>query len=168
MDKAYDRLSWRFIKVVLQYLGFNQHWIKMIMECVTSVSFQYLISGSTSEIVYPNKGVRQSDPLSPYFFILCKNILSHLLMETEEKQKIKGIKISKGSSPLSHLLFADDSLVFFQINVHYCRKLKVILKEFCDLSRMKINYSKSELYFSLNCKPQIKRWCCGILGVRYA
>ena len=88
-----------------------------------------------------------------------------MLLEVKEKQEIKGIKISRGSPPFSHLLFADDSLIFFRINVHSSRTLKGILREFYDLLGMRINYSKFELYFSPNGKQQIKRWCCGILGV---
>ena len=73
-------------------------------------------------------------------------------MEAEAKQDIKGIKISRGSLSLSHLLFADDSLVFFRTNVQFCRKLKALLKKFYDMSRMKINYAKSELFISPNYK----------------
>ena len=120
---------------------------------VTTMSFQYLINGSTSEIAYPKRGVRQRDFLSSYLYIFCQNILSRFLIEAEHKQDFQGIKISRGSPPLSHLLFADDSLVFFRTNVHSCRKLKDILKEFCDLSGLKINHAKSKLFLSPNCKP---------------
>ena len=35
MSKAYDRLNWNFLKVVLIAMKFDAKWIKWIMKCVT-------------------------------------------------------------------------------------------------------------------------------------
>ena len=82
MDKAYDRISWSFIKVILDYMGVNQHWIKLIMECICTVSYQFLVNGSPSKTIKPSRGLRQGDPLSLYIFILYQNVLSQLVIES--------------------------------------------------------------------------------------
>lgn len=45
MSTVYDRISYNFIKGVLIKMNFPQHWIQLIMQCVTTVSFQLVING---------------------------------------------------------------------------------------------------------------------------
>lgn len=162
MDKAYDRLSWKFIRVVMESMGFNQHQVNF-QECISTASFQLLINGTQSKCLKPIRELRQGDPLSPYIFILCQNILSVLLSEVEAQRKISGIKISRGNPHLSHLLFADDSLVFFRTNVQAYRTVKAVLNEYCMVSEQKINFNMLELFVSPNCNQQKMRWFSGIL-----
>lgn len=55
----------------------------------------------------PARGIRQGDPLSPYLFLLCHNILSIMLMEAQKDKHNTSIKVNHGS--VSRLLFVDDS-----------------------------------------------------------
>lgn len=56
LEKAYDFISWDFIKVVLIRFGFNTHWIGLIMECITSTSFSVLVNGKAHGFFCPSKG----------------------------------------------------------------------------------------------------------------
>ena len=73
--KAYDRVEWDFIKTLLQKLGFDLHWIKLMMECISSVQYKVLINGQPRGLIVPHRGLRQEDPLLPYLFILCTEAL---------------------------------------------------------------------------------------------
>lgn len=70
MSKVYDRLEWSFISEVLQRLGFHATWTNWIMQCISSVTYSYLINDSAYGEVKPYRGIRQGDPISPYIFIL--------------------------------------------------------------------------------------------------
>ena len=63
------------------------------MQCVSIVSYRILINGSPFETIVPSRGLRQGDPLSPYLFILCANVLSCALIRKEQNNNIKGIRI---------------------------------------------------------------------------
>ena len=132
----------------MECMGFSLHWINLIHECISSVTYQMIINGGQSGAFVPQRGIRQDDPLFPYIFILCQNILSMLLFEAESCNKIQVIKISRGSPPLSRMFYADDSYIFFRTNVQACRAVKAILNEFCLLSGHKINLNKPELFLS--------------------
>ena len=117
MEKAYDRLEWPFIRACLQQLGFHSTWINWVLECITTVSYSLLVNDESTGFITPTRGIRQGDPLSPYFFILCMEALSNTLFKESTIAKSGlGIKLSPGLARLPCLFFADDCLLFCQAN----------------------------------------------------
>lgn len=43
--KAYDQIEWSYLCGVLTKMGFSMKWIELIMVCVSSVSYFYIING---------------------------------------------------------------------------------------------------------------------------
>ena len=76
MQKAYDRISWNFLRQVLSTYGFPPNWVTLIMNCVSTVSYEVLINGVPKTQFKPKTGLRQGDPLSPYLFVMCINVVT--------------------------------------------------------------------------------------------
>lgn len=70
LEKAYDRLEWSFIKMVLEHFGFPQNITNLIMSCTSTITTALLFNGSKLEAFQPLRGIRQGDPISPYLFLL--------------------------------------------------------------------------------------------------
>ena len=66
--------------------------------------------------IKPKWGLRQGDPLSPYLFILCAEDLSNLISQAIDKGDVHECRICRGAPIVSHLLFADDSFMFFHVD----------------------------------------------------
>ena len=45
ISKAYDRVEWSFLQGIMQKLGFDPRWVKLIMETVTTASYSVFING---------------------------------------------------------------------------------------------------------------------------
>jgi len=84
------------------------------MNYVTAVSFSILINGQPTDQFVPHIGLKQGDPLSPYLFILCAEVLSGLTAKGQDRGRLHEIKIAQITPPISHLLFSDDNLFFCQ------------------------------------------------------
>ena len=65
MAKAYDRVEWSFLEGMLYTMGFPERFIRLIMECVRSVSYSVLLHGRPFGRIVPTRGIRQGDPISP-------------------------------------------------------------------------------------------------------
>lgn len=123
MSKAYDRVEWEFIRAVLERLGFHPIWVNWIMQCITTVTYSYLVNGAAQGVVIPGRGIKQGDPLSPYIFILCSEVLSDLCKKAQQEKKLIGIRVGKKSPRLSHILFADDTMFFCKADTQNCEAL---------------------------------------------
>ncbi|KAL0352088.1 UNVERIFIED_CONTAM: LINE-1 retrotransposable element O protein [Sesamum calycinum] len=91
ISKAYDRVEWPFLRRVLGKLGFPCVVVDLIMLCVTTVSYSFVLSGHQFGSIIPQRGLRQGDPLSPYLFLLCTESLSALFRMAAERGTIPGV-----------------------------------------------------------------------------
>ncbi|KAF7135314.1 hypothetical protein RHSIM_Rhsim08G0091800 [Rhododendron simsii] len=132
--KAYDRVEWHYLEAVMRRMGFHSQWVKWIMSCVTTVSYSVTINGQQHGYVKPQRGLRQGDPLSPYLFLLCSEGFSCLLKQRERQGQLKGIQICRGGPYVSHLLFADDSLVFCKATMEESGAVKEVLDTYRQAS----------------------------------
>lgn len=57
LEKAYDRLSWGFIRNTLKLAGFNEGWVRNIMECVTTPRLKIVWNGDTLDWITPTRGI---------------------------------------------------------------------------------------------------------------
>lgn len=146
--KAYDRIDWNFLKALLIRMGFPQRFIDCIMDCVSSASFNLLLNGNVSTEVEVRRGLRQGDPLSPYLFILCMNVLSCLVSDAEGRKECQGIKLARRGPSITHLLYADDLILFFRADNNSPLILKGILHDFCTRAGLSINV-RSPIWFSV-------------------
>ena len=100
------------MRMLLTHLGFGIDFIRCIMACITMVSFVVLINGSTGSFFQARRGLRQGCPLSPLLFLLVVEGLSHFIDQAKRRGGFKGVPISNALY-LSHLLFVDDILIFY-------------------------------------------------------
>jgi hypothetical protein len=100
-----------------------------------------------TEMIIPQRGLRQGDPLSPYLFLLCAEGFSALLYEAERNGSIKAIKLCREAPSVSHLLFAHDSLLLLEANTSNAQAVSSILDKYEACLGQIINKDKSSILF---------------------
>ncbi|CAA0842636.1 Unknown protein [Striga hermonthica] len=112
------------------------------MECVTSAHFAILWNGRPSLDIYPSRGLRQGDPISPYLFVIIMERLTRTINREVSTRNWDPIVLSRGGPTLSHLLFADDVLIMAQANVTTAKTVNKVLHAFAEEAGLAINLKR--------------------------
>lgn len=142
-EKTYDSVNWEFLLAMMQNFGFGEKWVGWIKECISTPRISVLVNGSPTAEFSPQKGLRQGDPLSHFLFNIVAEGLNILLERAKRKGLIKGALVGHQGLKISHLQFANDTIIFCEATWDEIIIIKRILRCFEVVSSLKINFHKS-------------------------
>jgi hypothetical protein len=123
------------------------------MLCVTSVRYSVKFNGTLLESFAPSRGLRQGDPLSPFLFLFVADGLSALLKKGMDSNLVEPVKVCRRAPGVSHLLFADDTLLFFKANPQQSQNVSQIIDAYAAATGQLINRAKCSILFGPGCLP---------------
>ncbi|GKV25647.1 hypothetical protein SLEP1_g35046 [Rubroshorea leprosula] len=145
-EKAYDSVNWAFLDEMMRRLGFGEKWRLWIKECLQTATVSVLVNGSPTEEFKMEKGLRQGDPIAPSLFLIVAEGLNVLIKSVVNKELFQGIPVGFGDLNISHLQFADDTVIMGKAEPGNIKVVKRILRWFELISSLKINFNKGVLY----------------------
>lgn len=137
-EKAFDSVDWKYMHNVLRAFGFGEDICKWISTLYCNIKSYVVLNGRVSQSFNVKRGCRQGDPISPYLFLLCAEILGCKVRSDEE---IKGIEITDTEFKISQ--FADDTSFTLNGEKTSYEKLFETLEHFRCISGLKLNYEKT-------------------------
>jgi hypothetical protein len=150
LAKAYDKLGWEFVWRILSEIKLPGDVVNVIMHAITSVETNVKWHGARADFFRSQRGIRQGDPISPYLFVLCMDKLSHLIMHAVNAGRWKTLRAGRNGPVVSHLMFADDLLLFGEATENQMDCVMNILTKFCSMSGQEASYEKTSILFSKN------------------
>lgn len=171
LQKAYDSIDWYALKQILIAMGFPDKFINWIMVCLTTVSYCFNVNGHITEKFMAKRGLRQGDPLSPFFFALVMEYLSRELKQLSKIPDYYHPRCQKLDT--THLCFANDLLLSSRGDLISVQLLKTAFQKFSHATGLKANLAKSQVYcggIPDHDKQQIQQflnYSPGTLPIRY-
>ena len=139
-------------------MGFHERWISLIMECISTVSYSFLINGEPTGHITLTRGLCQGNPISPYLFLLCAEGLNGLIEKATLQGEIHSVSLCPRGPKISNLFFTDDSLLFYRASLLECQKIQEILATYEKASGQ-------QLFFNRNTPQAMQEELKDILGV---
>ena len=125
-----------------------------------------MVNGEPKGLITPTRGIWQGDPLSPFLFLLCIEGLHALINNAANLSEITGFSLCRRGLKLTHLLFADSSVLFCRATTEECAKVLNILETYENASGQKVNRNKTTLFFSKSIVEIMRQAIKDTLGVQ--
>ena len=126
--------------------GFFEEWRALINNFVFGGSVAIKVNDDVGRYFQMKEGLWQGDPLSPMLFNIVADMLAILIERAKSDGQIEGVVPHLVDGGLSILQYADDTILFMEHDLEKARNLKPILSALEQLSGLKINFHKSELF----------------------
>ena len=162
LRKAFDSIHWEFLETLLSALHFPSMFTQWIMACISNVEFHLHANGRIHGFFKGKRGLRQGDPLSPLLFVLAMEYLSRLMQKASTLPQFNHHPHCKALN-LTHLMFADDLLLFGRADIHTIRIIKDTLDQFTLTTGLAANLHKSQIYVG-GCLPTLHHQCLQVSG----
>uniref|UniRef100_A0A803NW25 Reverse transcriptase domain-containing protein n=1 Tax=Cannabis sativa TaxID=3483 RepID=A0A803NW25_CANSA len=163
LSKAYDRIEWSFLREMMSRMGFHARFINLILATVSTIRYMVVHAGKELCPITLERGIRQGDPIFPTYFCFVLRGFLHRRFETASA--LRGCKVVNGAPVISHILFVDDSYVYYRATEREVSNVLRLLHLFEMASGQKVSFSKSSIFFSVNTPTVLKTRICGILGM---
>jgi exonuclease III len=145
-EKAYDKVKWSFLQQTLRMKGFSPKWCRWVHNMVTGGSVGIKVNDDVGPYFQTKRGLRQGDPMSPILFNIVADMLALLITRAKTDGQISGVIPHLVDDGLSILQYADDTIIFMDHDLDQAKNLKLLLCAFEQLSGLKINFHKSEIF----------------------
>ena len=126
--------------------GFSHKWRQWIQDFGTGGSVAIKVNDDVGHYFQTKKGLRQGDPMSPMLFNIVADMLAILIERTKQDGQIAGVVPHLVDGGLSILQYADDTILFMEHDLDKAQNLKLLLSAFEQMSGLKINFHKGELF----------------------
>lgn len=91
-EKAYDKVSWDFLRFMMKRMRFGRRWMRWMEACIFNNHMLILVNCSPNIDFKVGKGVRQEYPISSLIFVIIVEGLKSLVRKALERGEV-----SKGS-----------------------------------------------------------------------
>jgi hypothetical protein len=163
-EKAYDKIRWGFMMEVLKRKNFPPKWLEWMKQIIEGGKVGININGNDGHFFNTCKGLRQGDPLSPLLFNLVSDALATMFENAKLAEQIRGQAPNLIEGGLTHLQYANDTIIFLNYDDQSIYNTKFLLYCFEDVSGLKINHEKGEV-FALGCIDEEQKEWLGCLTV---
>ncbi|MCH92961.1 RNA-directed DNA polymerase (Reverse transcriptase), partial [Trifolium medium] len=146
IQKAFDTIDWLFLLDVLHKFGFGNTFCDWISEILHSARLSVLVNGKSVGYFNCDRGVRQGDPLSPLLFCIAEEVLSRCISKAMMTGALQPMTLCQGIQVPSHVLYADDIMIFCKASKKNIKQLLLIFKLYGQASGQLVNKQKSKFY----------------------
>jgi hypothetical protein len=129
---------------MMAHLGFLERWIVWITDILNSSSSAILLNSVPGKFFKCKRGVRQEDPLSPFFFVLAAELLQVLTNQAASLNLLKA-PMPQPCEDYPIIQYADDTLLIMQADARKLFFLKSLLITFAEATNLHVNYKKSQM-----------------------
>uniref|UniRef100_A0A670KII5 Reverse transcriptase domain-containing protein n=1 Tax=Podarcis muralis TaxID=64176 RepID=A0A670KII5_PODMU len=139
-EKAFNNISWSFMKKNLQGMGVGQGFENGIGAIYSEQKAKIIVNNVVTEEFKIEKGTRQGCPISPLLFI---SVLEVLLNMIRKDQEVKGIQV--GAKQYKLKAFADDLVLTLQEPEPSTKRVLELIQEFGQVAGFKLNKTKTKV-----------------------
>ena len=145
-EKAYDKVKWSFLQQTLRMKGFSPKWCRWVEGMISCGSVGIKVNDEIGPYFQTKRGLHQGDPMSPILFNIVADMLALIIKRAKDDGQIRGVIPNLLDDGLSILQYADDTIIFIDHDLEQAKNLKLLLCVFEQLSGLKINFHKSEIF----------------------